>query len=96
MKCPECKDGALIHSRREQDEVDMLKKSIHLEDGKLHVSYPFIKSPECFPNNRNSAVAMAKKLEARLLNKGMLDKYNEELEKYISRKVIRLFLFNKQ
>ena len=53
MKCPDCTDRALIHSRKEQDELDMMKNSIHVSDGKIVVSYPFIKNPECFPNNRN-------------------------------------------
>ena len=88
MKCPDCTDRALIHSRKEQDELDMMKNSIHVSDGKIVVSYPFIKNPECFPNNRNSAISMARKLESRLLSKGMLDNYNEELSKYISRGVL--------
>ena len=88
MKCPDCNDRALIHSRKEQDELEMLQKSIQLENGKLIVSYPFIKSPECFPNNRDVAIRMALKQENRLLNKGMLEKYNEELSKYISRGIL--------
>ena len=88
MQCTECKDTALIRSRREQDELELLKQSIKLKDGELLVSYPFVKSPECFPNNRGAVVAMAKKQETRLLKKGDLDKYNLELRKYITRGVI--------
>jgi hypothetical protein len=84
MTCPDCQDAALIHSQKEQDELELLQKSIKLENGQLVVSYPFIKSPECFPNNRDSAVAMSIKQEARLKKKGILDKYNEELYKYIT------------
>ena len=79
MSCPECKDSALILSRREQDELELLQKSIKLENGQILVSYPFIKSPECFPNNRDKAVAMASKQESRLAKKGLLTKYNDEL-----------------
>ena len=46
LQCSECKDSALIHSRREQDELDLLKQSIKLENEELIVSYPFIKNPE--------------------------------------------------
>ena len=88
MKCSDCKDTALIHSRKEQDELDLMKQSIKLENEELKVSYPFIKSPDCFPNNRQSVLAMAKKQEERLMNKGMLDKYNEELMKYIKRGIL--------
>ena len=88
LSCPECKDSALIHSRKEQDELELLQKSIKLENGELVVSYPFIKSPECFPNNRDAVLSMAKKQVARLMKKGMLDKYNEELKKYITRGIL--------
>ena len=88
MVCSDCTDAALIHSQREQDELELLQKSIKLENGQLIVSYPFIQSPECFPNNRESAVAMATKQEARLEKKGLLRKYNEELYKYITREIL--------
>ena len=88
MTCPDCKDAALIHSQKEQDELELLQKSIKLENGQLVVNYPFIKSPECFPNNRDSAVAMSIKQEARLKKKGILGKYNEELYKYITRGIL--------
>ena len=90
--CPECNDSGLIHSRKEQDELEMLQKSIKLENGQLRVSYPFIRSPECFPNNRDKALAMAIKQEERLAKKGILDKYNEELYKYVTRGVIVMSL----
>ena len=88
MVCQECKDTALIRSRRDQDELEMLQKSIKLENQELIVSYPFIKSPECFPNNRQSVLNMAIKQEARLEKKGLLNKYNEELMKYITRGIL--------
>ena len=73
MQCSECKDSALIHSRKEQDELDMLRNSIKLENGKLLVSYPFLKNPECFPKNRSSVLSMAKKQEMRLQKKGFAE-----------------------
>ena len=88
MICSECKDSALIHSRKEQDELDMLMKSIKLEDGQLIVSYPFLKNPESFPNNRSTVLSMAQKQEVRLQKKDLLDRYNAEFEKYITRGVV--------
>ena len=88
MSCSVCTDAALIHSQKEQDELELLQKSIKLENGQLNVSYPFIQSPECFPNNRDSAVAMAIKQESRLKKKGALEKYNVELYKYITRGIL--------
>lgn len=88
MSCSVCTDAALIHSQKEQDELELLQKSIKLENGQVNVSYPFLQSPECFPNNRDSAIAMAIKQEARLKKKGALEKYNEELYKYITRGIL--------
>ena len=88
LSCPDCTDNALILSRKDQDELEMMQKSIKLENGQLIVSYPFIRSPEGFPNNRDKAISMAIKQEARLKKKGLLDKYNVELYKYITRGIV--------
>ena len=66
----------------------MLRNSIKLENGKLLVSYPFLKNPECFPNNRSAVLSMAQKQEVRLQKKGLLERYNEEFQKYITRGVL--------
>ena len=88
MQCSECKDSALIHSRKEQDELELLRNSIRIEDGQLKVSYPFIKNPDCLPNNRSVVVSMAQKLESRLEKKDLVGRYNDEFQKYIDRGVI--------
>ena len=88
LQCSDCTDQGLIHSRQDQDSLELLKENIKLENGQLKVTYPFYKSPECFPNNRNSVLAMAKKQEARLQKKGLLEVYNAEVQKYITRQVL--------
>lgn len=88
LSCSVCKDDALIHSRKEQDELEMLQNNIKLKDGRLQVTYPFLKSPEGFPNYRSGAIAMAQKQEQRLMKKGMLEKYSEELFKYVTRGIL--------
>ena len=85
MQCSECKDSALIHSRNEQDELELLQKSVQIENGQLKVSYPFIKNPDCLPNNRSMVVSMAQKLENRLVKKGLSEKYNDEFKQYMER-----------
>ena len=86
-KCLRCKcsDPSLIHSRKDQDELEMLQKSVKLENGKLHVTYPFIRDPHCLPYNRNAVVRIAEKQEKRLLRAGMHSHYNQEFQKYVDR-----------
>ena len=88
LRCKECSNAGLIHSRKEQDELELLKKSIKLEGGQLSVSYPFINDPNCLPNNRNEVLLMAQRQEQMLKSKGMLDRYNEELKKYVDRGIL--------
>ena len=66
----------------------MLQNNIKLKDGRLQVKYPFVKSPEGFPNNRSGAIAMAQKQEQRLMKKGMLEKYSEKLFKYVTHGIL--------
>ena len=90
LRCPDCTDPALIRSRNDQDELDILKKNVRLVNGQLHVNYPFIRDPTCLPFNRNSVLRMAKNQEKRLEKLGLLifSLYNEELRKYVDRGVI--------
>ena len=88
LSCKDCKDSTLVFSRKEQDELQMLETNVEIIDNKVHVSYPFIRSPNCLLDNRERAIQMATKMAARLEKKGQLDKYSAELQKYIDRGVI--------
>ena len=82
-----CTNESLIRSRKEEEELRMLKENIRIESGEIHVEYPFIKDPICLPNNKATAVKMAEKLESRLKREGMLEAYNEQFRQYIDREV---------
>ena len=85
LSCNQCSDPALIHSRKEQEELDeLIKNTVLLEDG-IHVKYVFGKDPNCLPNNRNTVIKIASKQEQRLMKSGHLDFYNQEIQKYIDR-----------
>ena len=91
LGCSNCSDSALIHSRRDQEELDLLKENTKLLDDGLHVNYVFKKNPKCLPNNRSTAVKIAEKQEARLIKSGHLDFYSSEVQKYLDRGgVVRL------
>ena len=84
-RCKECSDPALVHSRKDQDDLDMIRQGVKLENGKLQVSYHFSRDPHCLPNNRNNVIKMAMKQESRLIRNGQLDAYSKEIQKYIDR-----------
>ena len=85
LRCSQCTDPALIHSRKDQDELEMLEKGVKLVNGQIQVSYPFIRDPNCLPYNRNVVLRIAEKLEKRLLSTDMHTNYNQEFQKYIDR-----------
>ena len=85
LRCSQCSDPGLIHSRKEQEELEMLENSVKLENGQIHVTYPFSRDPYCLPNNRRAVVKMAEKQEARLIKSGQLEYYNKEFQKYLDR-----------
>ena len=85
MTCSSCTDPALIHSRKEQDELEELEKNTKLCDDGIHVSYVFRKDPRCLPNNRATVVKIAAKQEQRLYKSGHIEFYNQEIQKYIDR-----------
>ena len=57
LLCTTCADTGLIHSRREQEDLDILKQGVELVDGEIRVQYQFRKDPRSLPNNRNVAGA---------------------------------------
>ena len=85
LRCTQCSDPGPIHSRKEQDELEMLEEGVQLENGQLHVKYPFVRDPHCLPNNRAVVIKMAEKQEKRLVSSGHLAKYNQEFQKYLDR-----------
>ena len=85
LRCKDCSDQGLIHSRQEQEELEILEQGVQLINGQIHVSYPFKRDPNCLPNNRAAAIKIAEKMEKRLLKSGHHETYNEEVRKALER-----------
>ena len=85
LRCNECTDPALVHSRKDQDDLEMIRQGIKLVDKQLQVSYYFSRDPHCLPNNRAKVIKMAEKQEKRMLKSGLHDVYCKEIQKYIDR-----------
>ena len=85
LRCSDCSDQGLIHSRKDQEELDMLLQGVQLVNGQIHVTYPFKRDPHCLTNNREVVVKMAEKMEKSLLKSGYHETYNEEIKKALER-----------
>ena len=91
LKCKQCAErGECSESHyqltlKEEGELKLITNNVHVKDGQIHVSYPFIKNPSCLPNNRSDAVRVAEKLWKSLKRDGLLDAYHEEVKKYLNR-----------
>ena len=85
LNCSTCADLGLVHSRKDQEDLQAIKQGVKLENGELHVQYQFCKDPRSLPNNRAVAVRIAEKLEKRLIAEGHLKYYNQEFKKYFER-----------
>ena len=85
LRCKDCTDPALVHSRKDQDDLEMIRRGVKLENGKLQVSYHFSRDPHCLPNNRSTVIKMAQRQESKLLRTGKFEAYSKEIQKYIDR-----------
>ena len=85
LSCTSCSDPGLLHSRKEEEDLLALKKGIKLVNGQLQVNYQFKKDPRSLPNNRDTAVKIAEKLEQKLIKEGNREYYNQEFQKYVDR-----------
>ena len=71
---------------KEQAELELIRQNIAIKDGEIHVKYPFIKNPSCLPNNREVVVKVANRLWKSLKKDGLLQRYHDEILKYLERR----------
>ena len=81
----DCSEGHLLHTLKEQAELQLISDNIKIENGQIHVSYPFIKDPRCLANNRSVALKIAERLWKCLKRDNLLQTYNDEIDKYLER-----------
>ena len=85
LQCATCSNLGLLHSRKEQEDLDAIKQGVQLVGDEVRVQYQFERDPRSLPNNRTVAVKIAEKLEQRLKKDGHLDYYNQEFKKIFER-----------
>ena len=81
----ECSENHLQHSLKEEAELKLIRDNIRIHNGQVHVTYPFVKNPNCLSNNRQTAVKVAVRLWQSLKRDNLLETYNEEMKKYLER-----------
>ena len=81
----DCSEGHLVLTLKEEAELNLIRDNIKIIDGQVHVAYPFIKNPNCLSNNRPVVIKIAQRLWQSLKRDGLLETYNEEIEKYLQR-----------
>ena len=91
-KCTSCQNCTITHEGRtvhEQLELQLMRENIWLDrDAKqLTVSYPVIGDISQLKDNRFQAVQRATSLWRSLKNKGLLTKYQEQVDDYVGRGV---------
>ena len=89
--CKSCSIRSQEMTRREQDELLMIEAGIEVDVEKRKVTfhYPLISDPMLLGDNRSQAVAIARGLERKLVERGEIEPYNQEIQGYLDRNVIR-------
>ena len=90
MGCTRCSNQSQEMSRKEQEELTMLRKAlVHDEENNvMTVKYPVVGDLEKMKDNRYQVVSMAKGLERKLVKKKQLEDYNKVFKEYVDRKVL--------
>ena len=81
----ECSEKHIIHTLQEENELRLIADNVKVENGEVHVQYPFLKDPGILPYNRSTVVKIQEKLWTGLKKDGLLDVYNAEIKKYVER-----------
>ena len=91
-RCGKCHTGGKNMTLEEEEEHEMIKQGIVFDQqsGKWLAHYPWVKNPECLPNNRNFAYATLKSTERRLKKNPLhAHTYQKQIEDMLDKKVTR-------
>ena len=89
--CSRCSVRSQEMTRREQEELGMIEKNLQVDSNTKTATfrYPVIKDLSILTDNRRQAIQMIKGLESRLIKKGEMADYNQELRGFVDRGVLR-------
>ena len=91
--CGKCVIGSGTYTIQEEREMHLIEEGIQYNEGhRFTVVYPWIKNPMHLPNNFKAALARLQSTQRRLSKyaEEYLDKYNEQVNYMLERKVARI------
>ena len=92
VKCVGCKNCKKVHlpdQARQLAQAEIVKKSLSFEDGQYKASYPYNKLLSQLEENKEPCLRMMKSLECKLKKEGLLKQFNENVQDFMKRGVIK-------
>ena len=87
--CKKCSDRAQDMTRREAQELLLIKENMSVQNDRIHVKYPMIKDPCVLTNNRSQVERMQTSLEKKLTKHDQTETYNTCFQQFLSSGVMR-------
>ena len=83
--CPDCRYRADNLTAEEKSSVDEMQESLHMENDlpPIRISYPLKPEAHVQKSNHKQALAVQRAHEKRIINQGILEDYNSEMQKAI-------------
>ena len=89
-RCGRCPIGGKSFTLKEERELNLIEEGLTHEGDHWLARYPWIRSPNDLPNNKEAALRMLGSTEKRLQkNKPLLDTYKEQIQDMVQRGVAR-------
>ena len=85
LSCPECRYRSENLTSKEREAVDEMAASLQLTNGKppIKIAYPLKDLANSQPSNHKQALAVQKAHERRIIQQGIQEEYNNEMNKMI-------------
>ena len=76
----DCSESHILHSLKDQAELDSIANGITVENGITRSSWSFLKDPHCLGDNRSKVIATQSRLFNNLIKEGILKDYNDQIQ----------------
>ena len=87
LKYGSCSERHQSFSAKKQAELELIESKMEIRNGEVWCSYPYTKDPSCLPDNRNSVLRIAQKVEKGLIKDGLHSVYNDQIQSQLDRGV---------
>ena len=87
--CKKCSERSQDMTRKEAQELLLIKERIQVKDDRIQLEYPMIKDPSVLTNNMNQVIRMQTSLEKKLERTGETETYNKCFNQFVTNGVMR-------